>query len=962
VKESAWQKVEELFAAALELPAGERRLFLARRCGDDLDLRAELTSLLDAHETSSGALDRPAFRLPLAPDPHLFMAPGTRLGSWKLGELLGSGGAGDVYRATRSDGSFEQQAAIKVLRREAAGQIERFNAERQILARLEHPGIARLLDGGVTFDGSPYAVVEYVDGQPLVSYCCDRALDIAGRLSIFAQVCDVVAYAHRNLIVHRDLKSANILVTDNGQVKLLDFGIAKQLGTRGWPDDRTSAPFTADYAAPEQLNGEPVTTATDVYSLGVLLFELLAGRRPWASAGMPFSRVVQLVVHEQPPLASVVAAKQPAPGSAATIAPRLLVGDLDAIIAKCLRKEPSQRYRGVDELLQDLERHQRHAPVKARDRQRWYVAGRWLRRNRWPVAGAAVVVASLATGMAVALWQAGQAHEQARIARAEADKSAFVRDFLMDIFNTNSIRQADPLKAQNTTALVLLDRAAHRLESVRSLDPGTSDELLRTVGALYADLRVVDATVRLSKRRLDLARESFQPDDPRVLDALVEYGTALFDSEEWKSAIEPLLQADAALAHRKDDSSRNRARVDLALSDYWRASDIGKSLFHATRAVDIYRTRAAQDPDYITALLAAGAGQNDLFHPKAAEQLYALAVLTQQQLGFAEAQQVQSIVLLADVQRGLLKNAEAERNYLRAIDMSIRTNGPRHIDTLQARMRYGSFLRGIARYREAIALLRLTEAEAVAALGEHETFHLPTIRLELGLALMRWGDVRSALPVLRIALAMRERTRPNTTQHANLLAALGAAIMLRGDHRQAEDLMRRAHEIFTRVGTKESRTVVPIYRIQNLLAWGHVSEALAQIDATQRMVAADLVRDAESWNDPLRAQQLLLLSARAQMANGARQTAESLLSVDAAHPRSTDEAASFVLVDIERDLLLGELYAHTGRAAMALPLLRKALSWRKSNLFRDSPLVHEAASALAQAQARSRVAGLPTDG
>src|SRR5690349_240583 len=209
------------------------------------------------------------------------VAPGTRFGAWQVQRLIGRGGAGEVYVASRADGAFRQKAALKLLRQGAVAEVSRFQSEREILARLEHPGIARLLDGGVYADGRPYMVMEYVEGTSLTEYCDSAELGIEGRLRLFAEVCDVVSYAHRSLVVHRDLKPRNILVTQEGRVKLLDFGVAKLLDAVSPNTEQTSAPLTPDYAAPEQLTGQPITTATDVYALGVVLFELLTARKPF---------------------------------------------------------------------------------------------------------------------------------------------------------------------------------------------------------------------------------------------------------------------------------------------------------------------------------------------------------------------------------------------------------------------------------------------------------------------------------------------------------------------------------------------------------------------------------------------------------------------------------------------------------------------------------------------------------
>lgn len=394
-----WIRLEQLFADALALPKAARPAFLERTCGGDSDLRSEIDALLHSHD-APGVLDTaPHAAETLAPQPSL--AAGACLGPWRIEKMIGRGGMGEVYAATRADDAFEQRAALKLLRYEAVGQLERFHTERRILASLEHPGIARLLDGGMAPDGRPYTVMEYVEGQSLSDYCREHRSSLRERLALFTQVCDAVAFAHRNLVIHRDLKPDNILVDAEGGVKLLDFGIAKLLDAAASPrdSDTTIAPFTPDYAAPEQLSGKPVTTATDIYALGVLLFELLTGERPLRTLGLPSTQALKLLLDRAAPSPSRIAqAKSDAPLPA-----RRLAGDLDAIVAKCLRKEATHRYETVNALKHDLECHLRNEPVLARSGARAYVARRFVRRHWLPIAGVASLVLAMA---AAAIYRA----------------------------------------------------------------------------------------------------------------------------------------------------------------------------------------------------------------------------------------------------------------------------------------------------------------------------------------------------------------------------------------------------------------------------------------------------------------------------------------------------------------------------------------------------------------------------
>jgi serine/threonine-protein kinase len=387
------QRVAEIFTAAAERALGERAAFLEHACEGDLALRAEVESLLKAHEQSHGFLDAIQSRVvPRAlaelPDDS---ETGCTIGAYRVVREIGRGGMGVVYLAERADGQFEQCVALKLVR---AGlhfgpYLRRFLRERRILARLQHPGIAGLLDGGVTQDGRPFLVMEYVEGVPLTSHCDRNVLGIEARLRLFADACAAVQYAHRNLVVHRDLKPANILVTADGRVKLLDFGIARLLEPDLADVASTSTEFgframTPEYAAPEQVSGETITTATDVYALGAVLYELLSGHRPHRFARRTVEEIVRVLMFEppRPPSARVDEVEEDHGGEngarlaaeriatdRATTTDRLrlqLRGDLDAIVLTALRTEPEHRYASAQALLDDIARHLSGLSVSAR--------------------------------------------------------------------------------------------------------------------------------------------------------------------------------------------------------------------------------------------------------------------------------------------------------------------------------------------------------------------------------------------------------------------------------------------------------------------------------------------------------------------------------------------------------------------------------------------------------------------
>ncbi len=409
------ERLAELFGEAVELGHEERGHFLDK-CRLEAEFRAELDSLLAAHNSASEQLQRAPAELladlEAEPGNHL----GERVGPYRLLEELGRGGMGVVYLAERADGSFEQQVAVKCINRALVSPAlrERFLRERQILARLEHPHIARLLDGGLTAEGSPYFAMELVHGQPLTTYCQARKLTLHARLDLFAQACGAVSHAHTQLVVHRDLKPSNMLVGEDGNLKLLDFGIARLLDDEGVgasPLTRIGLqPFTPEYAAPEQREGRPATTATDVFSLGVVLAELLTGQRP-------------------KPLPEGGVCCSPTDGAG-----RRLSRDLVAILDQALAADPAARYPSVEALAEDLRRFRAGLPVRALPATLGYRTGKFVRRHRTVVAAVAAATLALVVGLVTSLWQARIAARERDAAERALGRAERVQRFLSDLF------------------------------------------------------------------------------------------------------------------------------------------------------------------------------------------------------------------------------------------------------------------------------------------------------------------------------------------------------------------------------------------------------------------------------------------------------------------------------------------------------------------------------------------------
>ncbi len=461
----------------LDLPPEQREHALRADYRDQPGLRSELESLLRSAAAMGSFLAQPAQPTldEAAPDAS---ASALRLGPWQLVRGIGSGGMGEVFEARRHDGNFEQRAAIKLLHAGAVAQHDRFHAERRILARLEHAGISRLLDGGVAEDGRPWMAMELVAGAPITAHCLQSHATLVERLRLFEQVCDAVAYAHRHLVVHRDLKPANILVDADGRVRLLDFGIAKLLDQDAPVLTQTaSVLLTPAYSAPEQISGGAVTTAVDVYALGLLLFELLAGCRPWPETGSSLAHTLRAILEKPVPALSAVAAANPD----APLPSRVLRGDLDAVVAKALRKEPAQRYSTVDAFKLDVSRVLHGEPVAAREGAHLYRVGHFLRRHRWSLAAVAALFVSLAGGLGATAWQAHRAEIQRDTARRDFAREEALRYELTGMFRKVIAENGDP----QLDAKAMLDASAQHLLSAYRERPKLAGPLVITLADLY---------------------------------------------------------------------------------------------------------------------------------------------------------------------------------------------------------------------------------------------------------------------------------------------------------------------------------------------------------------------------------------------------------------------------------------------------------------------------------------------
>lgn len=457
-----WKRLEELLDRALDLEGPERQAFLEALGASDPELAGELKRLLAATDEDS-LLDRPWPELPPA-------ALGERIGPWRLLGRIGEGGMGAVFLAERADGAYERRAALKLLRWENPAALRAFLLERRALARLEHPGIARMLDAGIDEQGRHYLVMEWIEGENLRAWCRRRPARLGERLHLFLEICEAVAHAHRNLVVHRDLKPSNVMVDREGHARLLDFGIAKLLEAEA-EDSRTLAALTPEYAAPEQLRGEPISTRTDVYALGGVLFFLLTEESPLRTEDRSLATVVHEVCNAPPPRPSERAASAPA---RAPFPPERLRGDLDAIVVQAMAKRPEWRYPSVEALAEDVRRHLELRPVQARRPTAAYRTGRFLRRNRGPIALALMLLTAIAIGASAWLSEREARNEARLAALLEGERAQSMLDLLQILLregegSERALTDTVLERAREEVKAIFADRAGERARVLLAL-------------------------------------------------------------------------------------------------------------------------------------------------------------------------------------------------------------------------------------------------------------------------------------------------------------------------------------------------------------------------------------------------------------------------------------------------------------------------------------------------------------
>jgi eukaryotic-like serine/threonine-protein kinase len=771
-----WHEVDRLFGEVLDRPPAERPAFLDSVCAGDAALRRDLERLLAADAVVSGFLgSSPEELMRLTLDDQ---EEGGNLGPYRLLRKIGSGGMGTVYLAHREDEHYERDVAVKILRSglESTEAFHRFVAERQILARLEHPNIARLYDGGSTEDGRPYLVLELVEGLPVDEYCDRHRLTVDQRLGLFQKICSAVQHAHQNLLVHRDLKPANILVTPQGEPKLLDFGIAKRLALEA--DDtlhRTRIGLrllTPRYASPEQVRGDAITTASDVYSLGVILYELLAGRSPYPLAmDVPYE-MERMICEQEPERPSLALFRQGLPNIEETagdpenpetpenialarktrpqaLAHRLC-GDLDNIVLMALRKEPQRRYGSAAQLAQDLEKHLQDLPVTARPDTLQYRARKFVRRHRAAVAVTAAACL-LVAGSVTSLVAQGRQLEQ------ERDKARYAMSFLVDTF-----KQADPYQTQGekVTAREILDQGTARIAQELAGEPDVQAAVLNAIGEANLGLGRYAEAEPLLTRALALRRQIFGAGSLEAAESLEHLAECQSKGSSLEKAESNLREALAIRRRRQGDG-------DLALA---------RTLNHLGQLL-VLRGATPENASEIEALF---------------QEALAIARRVEGPAGPTVAE---TLIKLADFRSEQGKYTEAEKLSREGLAVERKTLGDRDPRFYRDQSYLGLILVWAGKYAEAEALLRSCLEKQRALLGPAHPDAVETMHYLVNV--MHYaGRLGEAEALNREALALvRSLYGPAHPQMASSLHNLGAVLAGQRRYDEAITLYNQSLEI-----------------------------------------------------------------------------------------------------------------------------------------------------------------------
>jgi eukaryotic-like serine/threonine-protein kinase len=868
---------------------------------------------------------------------------GRHFGPYRVLRELGRGGMGSVWLAERADGLFARSVALKLVHAHLAGPTltERFARERAILAGLNHPHIARLLDAGYADDGQPYLAIDYVEGTPLTAYCDAHRLSLADRIRLVVQVLSAIQHAHRNLVIHRDLKPSNILVTLDGDVRLLDFGIAKLMQDGQTRETELTElggrALTPDYASPEQIAGQPLTTASDVYALGVILYELLCGNRPYRLKRDSRGALEEAILTVEATRPSQSAITDDIARARATTVGKLrqaLAGDLDTITAKALKKDPAERYGSAEAFMQDLQRFVAGEPVQARPDSAWYRLRKFVGRNRIGVGVATVTGVALVAATGVSLWQAQVAREQAVAAKREAKRAQAVQEFLVDIFRANSDTQDDPIKARQTTARELLDIGARRLGEKLKNAPEVQVEVADTLADMYQQLGLDDETADLLVQEIKVQKQLYGATDRRVAETLLNYAGTLFPTKRRADGYAALTEAKQILDAAHDDTSRTRGVLLVESARYQLYTSLPQMQRDADAAVRLFRAHFPDDGMLVTALRLAARSRYAMGDYAGSETVFKEALDDRPGGGdHSLSTLITLLVELADSQLLLVKPGEAEANLRLALAESRRRNGELHVDTLHVETRLGALLHATSRRAEGRALL----ASAFGKLGKGSGTDTPNViypvHRNYANGLLADGHIDEAAQIIAGDVALVRERESGSTQLANILRSQAGVFVAQGRHDDALRALDEAAALLKTAsgGGAEPSTYNGIYletaRIR--LAQGNAAGAIEQIKRVSPPKDAEglPLRLDEVAAGVLTAQALLQEGRTADAQRSAQEALDAIVRSPVRNYYQTREA--------DASLSLGEAERQSGQYTLARAHLRRAADLRAAN---DDPV------------------------
>lgn len=837
---SRWARICAIFDMAADRPVDEWDAIITRESGDDTSLRDEVLGILAAEREDRFRLEQPRFRLEDADGAQEGIERvGQIVARYRLVRLIGHGGMGSVYEGVRADDEYEQRVAVKLIRPQlaAAGMASRFRHERQILAALEHRNIARLLDGGGTEHGEPFFVMEYVEGMPITAYCNEHRLSIADRLRLFLQACSAVQHAHGKLVVHRDLKPANILVAADGSVKLLDFGIAKLLGAQdgGDADSMDTAThgiaraLTPEYASPEQLRDEPASVASDVYSLGVILYELLAGRRPFVGAGRSLLASLNTAEAGAPSPSTVVTPDAAIRMSEPNVARlrRSLAGELDSIVRTAIRPAASERYASVETFADDLRRYLDGVPVTAHPDSALYRARKFVRRHRGSVLTASVAVAALIGGTIATATQARRADTQARRAEVERTKVARINTFLQDMLSAPDTRwiASGTRHASQTTVSQVLDDAARRAGVDLATEPQVESAVRQTLGRTYTAIGRYSAAATQLERALAIDRGTHAPVIPIVVTDVHDLGMARFRLGD-NYAADTLFRAALRLCDANDQAADTAHVCGQTINDLGLATMFENELPESERlfrtALDMAkRILGPFHPAVAVVLGNLGLVRDSRGDLTGAEQYYrqALAVFARSSREFPE--RTYALENLASLLAMEGRLSEAEPLVQQAIEIGTRTEGPSHPDVGFGWVNLGAIHRDMGKL--ALARTEMTRGlKILAEAGPGARHYYVRVHTEDARLMIASGKPKEAIPVLRALLdSVVKEYKPDDYRAAEVREALGEALVASGRRATALPLLAASYAAFLNdFGATHPETVAAKQRLDEVKGTG----------------------------------------------------------------------------------------------------------------------------------------------